>query len=99
MNLPRAIAARIGALLAPAAYRPAGGMDNEAMLGLPQSQGRYPLQDVYLGFHTRDHAPLPREVIIPVFLGFNAIPLETPQYDRGSFWRDDSWGDDWERGP
>lgn len=73
--------------------RPAGGFDDEGMTGLPMTQGLVPLQETswFGSSTTRDLAPAPAEVVLPLVLGFNPIPLETPVYDRGSYWRDDEW--------
>lgn len=90
MKLHQIILARIGRLIAPSGYRDDTSLD-VGMLGLMQSQGVIPLQEVYLGWFTQDHSPLPAEVIVPVILGYNPIPLETPVYERGSYFRDDTW--------
>lgn len=75
--------------------RPATEWDESALLGLPQSQGKIPLQSVsqFGSITTRDTGPMPDEVILPVVIGYNPIPLETPQYEHGSLWRDPDWED------
>lgn len=62
-------------------------------MGLPMTQGRVPLQETswFGSIANRDSAPMPAEVVLPIVMGFNPIPLETPVYDRGSYFRDDEW--------
>jgi hypothetical protein len=85
--------------------RPLTEWDAQGLFGLPQSQGVYPTQEsfpgptqgplpVYGSVALRDTRPMPAAVILPVVIGYNPIPLETPKYDSGSF-----WAPEWERGP
>lgn len=82
--------------------RPAGGWDNEGpTFGSPLDMegGPYGAVSWFGSIASRDQAPMPREVILPVaMLGDHTIPLETPRYFRGSLWKDDRWDDGWERG-
>jgi hypothetical protein len=84
--------------------RPTGGWDREGpTFGSPLDMlgGPYGPVPYYGDVTWRDTWSHPVEVILPVAaLGYNAIPLETPRYFRGSFWLDDNYSqENWERGP
>lgn len=91
-NLPRILRALTGRESKD--LRPLTEWDTQgALLGLGQSRGEVPLQSVvwYSSTTNRDRAPMPAEVILPVVIGYNPIPLETPRYYRGSIYRDPEW--------